>query len=76
MTTTLDDHPHPHLDIRWERSDFAGHLAAEAIECHATPRYRIRPSEVPGVVVCGVLVNAANSVLQLGEREGVIDESL
>jgi len=69
-TTTLDDHPHPYMDIRWDASDFAAHLTAEGIECHATPRYRIRPGEALGVAV---LAAAAKRVLQLAEPGGEID---
>ena len=33
----------PQVDRRWSAADFAGHLAAEGVECHASPRFGVPP---------------------------------
>ena len=68
MSTThrfIPDTPpdRPQVDRRWSAADFAGHLAAEGIECHASPRFGGPP--ILGVSLAVVVANAALEV----ERE-------
>lgn len=58
----------PRVDTWWSAEDFAGHIAAEGIECHATPRFGGPP--VLGVAVAGVVANAA---LQVADEHGGVE---
>jgi hypothetical protein len=57
----------PQVDRRWSADDFAGHLAAEGIECHASPRFG-----GPPILAVSLVVVVAKAVLEV-ERE-VIDD--
>ena len=64
MSTThrfIPDTPpdRPQVDRRWSAADFAGHLAAEGIECHASPRFG-------GPPILGVSLAAAAAKAVLG----------
>ena len=54
LAHTPDEIPdRPRVDRWWSAEDFAGHIAAEGIECHARPRFGGPP--VLGVALAGAV---------------------
>jgi hypothetical protein len=57
----------PRVDRWWSAEDFAGHLTAEGIEFHASPRFGGPP--VVGVALAGVVAKVGLEIAD--EHDGV-----